>query len=67
MIIIKSKEELLGISESGRVLAKIMEVLKNNLKVGMTTKELDQLAERLIREENAEPAFLGYQGFPNCL
>ncbi|MCM8771279.1 MAG: type I methionyl aminopeptidase, partial [Candidatus Omnitrophica bacterium] len=42
-------------------------VLKNNLKVGMTTKELDQLAERLIREENAEPAFLGYQGFPNCL
>lgn len=53
--------------ESGRVTAQTLATLKAAVKPGMTTKEIDALAERLIREQGGVPAFLGYHGFPGSI
>jgi len=53
--------------EGGRILAHIMEELKKKVEPGVTTKELDRVAETLIFKSGAEPAFKGYQGFPATL
>ncbi|MCM8780273.1 MAG: type I methionyl aminopeptidase [Candidatus Omnitrophica bacterium] len=67
MIKIKSSEEFAMIKKSGEVLAKIMQELKNKARVGLTTGELDALAEDLVNKEGALPAFKGYQGYPATL
>ncbi len=67
MISIKSKREIELMAESGRILSLIHKTLKENIKVGITTKELDQIAEDIIKREGVLPAFKGYQGFPGCL
>ncbi|MDD5044618.1 MAG: type I methionyl aminopeptidase [Candidatus Omnitrophica bacterium] len=64
MIKIKSKEEINMIRLSGEILARTMEVLRNKVKVGITTKEIDCWAEELISKEGALPAFKGYKGYP---
>src|SRR5689334_2863738 len=48
---------------SGRVTAKALDVLIEAVKPGMSTKEIDRLAEDSIRAQGGVPAFLGYQGF----
>jgi methionyl aminopeptidase len=58
----KTKEEIEKICEGGAKLAGVMEVLKKEAKSGVTTKELDRLAEKLILEAGGEPAFKGYKG-----
>jgi len=69
MITLKSEEELIYLRAAGRivadVLAELREVIITN--PGITTKELDQLAESLIIRRGAKPAFKGYRGFPCCL
>jgi len=69
MITLKSEEELIYLRAAGRivadVLAELREVIITN--PGITTKELDQLAESLIIKRGARPAFKGYRGFPCCL
>ncbi len=67
MIQIKSKREIELMAESGRILSLIHKTLKEHIKVGITTKELDQIAEDIIKREGVIPAFKGYQGFPACL
>jgi len=67
MIRIKSKDELDMIRLSGAILARIMEVLRSKLKAGISTKELDCLAEDSISKEGALPAFKGYRGYPACV
>jgi len=67
MIIIKIPEEVEIIAEGGKILAKIMKELENNVKPGITTKELDRLAESLIFKYGGECSFKGYQNFPACL
>ena len=52
------------LSVSGKILAKIMKKLRECVKPGITTGEIDSLAEGLIIKENATPAFKGYKGFP---
>lgn len=52
------------LSVSGKILAKIMKKLEECVKPGITTGEIDSLAEGLIIKENAIPAFKGYKGFP---
>jgi len=66
LIAIKSKEEIECLRKSGRVLASIVEELKDFLKPGITTKEVDKKAEALICGFGAKPAFKGYRGFPGC-
>jgi methionyl aminopeptidase len=67
MIKIKSKEEINMIRLSGEILARVMEILRNRLKIGITTKEIDCLAGELISKEGALPAFKGYKGYPACV
>ncbi|EKP94869.1 type I methionyl aminopeptidase [Thermaerobacter subterraneus] len=64
MIELKSEREIRYMREAGRIVAAVLRELAAALRPGITTAELDRLAERLIREAGAEPAFKGYQGFP---
>ncbi len=57
---IKTEEEIEIIREGGRRLAVVLHAVKDFIKPGVTTRELDQLAERLIRANGDEPAFLNY-------
>lgn len=64
MIILKSAKELEKMRVAGRMVAEILALLKERIVPGVTTFELDQLAERECRKRNALPAFKGYGGFP---
>lgn len=67
MILIKTPEEIEIMAEGGKVLAKIMGELKKKIKPGITTNELDRLAESLIFKSGEKCSFKGYQNFPACL
>ena len=67
MIILKSLEEIKRISEPCRIVAEVLEKVKKTLAAGITTKELDSVAEAFIRSKNATPAFKGYKGYPATL
>lgn len=62
MIAIKTQEEIQIMAEGGKILAKIMKELIGKVKPGITTKELDRLAESLIFKYKGKPSFKGYQG-----
>jgi len=64
LVILKSKREIELMAQAGKIVARTFEVLKNALQPGITTAELDRLAEEFILSQNALPAFKGYQGFP---
>lgn len=64
MISLKSEKDLEKLRKSGSILARIMQRLKESLMPGVTTKEIDRVAEELIRKEDAVSAFKGYKGFP---
>ncbi|HHT50251.1 MAG TPA: type I methionyl aminopeptidase [Eubacteriaceae bacterium] len=64
MIILKSPNEIEIMKKAGRVVAEVHEILKETVMPGITTKELDRIAEEHIRKSNALPAFKGYNGFP---
>lgn len=63
MIIIKSGKEIELMREAGKIVAETHELLKEAIKPGLTTKELDKIAEANIRKYNAEPSFKGYHGY----
>ena len=50
--------------EGGRITAACLKMLRENAKVGVSTKELDGMAEEFIYERGGKPEFKGYQGFP---
>ena len=64
MIIRKSKTELEAMAEGGRITAGCLKMLEENVRPGVTTRELDRLAEEFIYERGGKPEFKGYQGFP---
>lgn len=64
MIIIKSNNEIEKMKEAGKVTAQVLEKIKNEIKSGITTKELDKIAETEIEKYHMTPAFKGYNGFP---
>lgn len=63
MIIIKTKNEIEIIREGGKHLAKVLHKVKEKVRPGISTKELDLYAEELIRELGDEPAFLNYKPY----
>jgi methionyl aminopeptidase len=67
MITCKSEQELAKMRASGRVTAQTLANLKQAAKPGVSTKDIDSLAERLIREQGGVPAFLGYHGFAGSI
>lgn len=64
MITIKSPREIEKMRRSGKVTAKVLGDLMRSVKPGMTTRELDDLAERGIRSMGGVPTFKGYHGYP---
>lgn len=64
MIIIKSKKEIELMREAGKIVAETHELLKEAITPGISTLELDKIAEENIRKYNAIPSFKGYGGFP---
>ena len=60
----KSERELIYMRDAGRIVAQTHRELKNALRIGMTTKELDQIADDYIRSQGAIPSFKGYSGYP---
>jgi methionyl aminopeptidase len=64
MIEIKTPTELEAMRAAGLVVARTLELLSNAVKPGISTGELDELAEQNIRDSGAVPSFKGYHGFP---
>ncbi len=63
MIFLKSSRELEAIRRSGKITASVLTELMAAARPGVTTKQLDELAERRIREQGGVPTFLGYRGY----
>ena len=64
MITIKTDEDFGHMATAGRVVRDVLEALRLAAVPGVTMKELDAVAERIIRGADCEPSFLGYHGFP---
>jgi methionyl aminopeptidase len=67
MIILKQPEEIEKLRDSNGIVAEILKELRLRVKPGITTGELDRLAEEMSRKKGAVPAFKGYKGFPFSL
>ena len=67
MIILKTPDEIAVMAKASRVVAEALAVLKSAVKAGITTDELDRLAESEIRARGAIPAFKGYRNYPKTL
>jgi len=67
MIILKTPDEIAVMAKASRVVAEALAVLKNAVKPGITTDELDRLAESEICARGAIPAFKGYRNYPKTL
>jgi methionyl aminopeptidase len=67
MVIIKSNRELALMREAGRIVAITHAHLKERIKPGIKTAELDALAYEIVTKHGATPSFLGYRGFPASL
>lgn len=67
MITIKSEKEIELMRHAGYLVSLTHQYLKPFIKPGITTKELDELAEKFIREHDGIPSCKGYEGFPSSL
>lgn len=67
MIYKKSKDEIEAMKEAGRISAKALKLTGAQVRPGISTLELDQICEEIIRLEGAVPAFKGYNGFPGSI
>lgn len=67
MIVLKTPVEIEVMREAGRVTAVALRLVGEAVRPGVTTLELDEIAEEYIRSQGATSAFLGYHGFPATL
>jgi methionyl aminopeptidase len=67
VIIKKSPREIDKMASAGLVLAATMDEIERSIRPGVSTAELDKLAERFIRSRGAIPTFKGYRGFPGSI
>ncbi len=67
MIVCRSRAEIERLRLANQLVADVLAQLEAAVAPGVTTGELDQLAERLVRDGGAEPAFKGYRGYPATL
>jgi len=67
MIYIKTAEEIELLRASNLLVSKTLAEVARRLRPGITTLELDRVAEEFIRDNHAEPGFLGYKGYPKTL
>ncbi len=66
-IIIKTAEELAAMREAGRIVAVTLAALREAVKPGVTTAQLDVIAEEMAHRQGAVPSFKGYRGYPASL
>ena len=64
---IKNRDEIALMRDAGRIVSEILDELQKSVAPGISTWELDRIAETLIYKKGAKPAFKGYLGFPCCL
>ena len=64
MIIIKSDDEINGIREASRIVAEVLEYVKDRLIPGTSLAAIDRWIDEYIRKRGGSPTFLGYRGFP---
>ncbi len=67
MIELKTQREIGIMKDNGKILARTLQLIKENIHPGIQTKELDRLAEDFIKKQGAYPAFKGYRGFPSSI
>jgi len=67
MIILKSREEIEKMRASSRIVAEILQGLKEMVKPGVRTIDLDRYAEEQALRRGAKPAFKGYRGYKHAL
>ena len=67
MVRLRTEREINLIAESAQIVGDTLDMLSGKVKPGITLMELDTLAEKFIRSQDAVPAFKGYMGFPATL
>ncbi len=66
-VTIKSRREMEAMERAGGIVGATLALLRESVEPGITTGELNRIAEKNIRSMGAVPAFLGYQGFPGTI
>jgi methionyl aminopeptidase len=66
-IIVKSPSEIAAMRRAGMVVASVLKILSREIRAGMTTRQLDDIAVRELARYGATPSFKGYRGFPAAL
>jgi methionyl aminopeptidase len=66
-IIRKTPEQIEAMAAAGEIQARCLRMLEAKVRPGVTTKELDEAAEKFIRSQGAVPSFKGYRGFPGSI
>lgn len=64
---VKTETEIEAIRDSGAMLGNVLDCIMENVDVGISTQELSDIAHKELKALGGEPAFLGYQGFPEAL
>lgn len=67
MIILKNDKEINLMKISGKIVEDALNLIEENIKPGISTLELDKIAEEFITKQNAVPSFKGYGGFPGSI
>jgi methionyl aminopeptidase len=67
VIIKKSRKEIEKMAQAGAILVATLDLLQSKVRPGVSTAELDELAERFIRSRGGVPTFKGYRGFPGSI
>lgn len=67
MITRKSRDEIKRMRHAGHIVALVHQKMQEVIEPGISTKELDSIALKIIKENKAIPTFLGYHGFPGCI
>lgn len=67
MVTRKSREEIAKMRRAGRIVAETLALVEAELRPGVSTAHLDEIAERHIRRSGATPSFVGYHGYPSTL
>lgn len=67
MVILKLPEEIEKARASNRIVAEVLSKIRDKVRPGVKTKDLDSLAQQIAEKRGAKPAFKGYRGFPHAL
>lgn len=67
VIVVKSHDEIMIMLEANQIVAETLTLVQKMVAPGVTTLELDKVAEDYCKSKNAAPAFKGYRGFPGSL